>query len=510
MGTLSSLTGGGSGGGGGDPQGTFQASANVANGDLVVLNDNGTVEPVSSTLNAADFTQSDNGTKLLGSSIRQSSSYGVSMHHNGTRDEYISVAHRDQNEEVTVGSWTYNDSTGQYTNLNYLINGQQYYRVDVHNDNDNDVMLLGFSDGSGDIRVRGAFHDGTNWTVSNSSSPVQGGAGTLNCAYVGRSADGTIALACRSNSMLGVARLSWTNNNTAPQIIDYAYSTNQFSGLNSQQNYIDDGGFYGAYCGGNTHVVAVRDSQNSYEQKLVAFNVTSGGLTYGTVASTGINTSNNYGMIAYDPVGNVGIVGHYNGSTTPIKAFTVNSNLSITVHGTVGSARSVGMVGFNPTSNQFFIQSNNREFTIFSLDNTGNVTNSSTANVYPSLGNTQMEFGSLFPKTNSQYNLLSFQSSGNAGGYINSANHIYTTQFAPEYVETNVDKHFGEAKEAITSGNAGPVAILNRTKDITGSSFQKGGKLFANPSGSALATSGTYRVGYATDTDTILVTGDPS
>jgi len=47
MGTLSSLTGG-SGGGGGDPTGKFQASATVANGDLVVLNDSGRVAPVAS------------------------------------------------------------------------------------------------------------------------------------------------------------------------------------------------------------------------------------------------------------------------------------------------------------------------------------------------------------------------------------------------------------------------------------------------------------------------------
>ena len=75
---------------------------------------------------------------------------------------------------------------------------------------------------------------------------------------------------------------------------------------------------------------------------------------------------------------------------------------------------------------------------------------------------------------------------------------------------TNVENHFGEAKEAISSGAAGSVAILNRTKDIADSGFQKGQKLFANPSGTALATSGTYRVGHATDEDTVLVLGDPS
>ena len=77
MSNLSDFLGGS--GGGGDPQANFQASANVANGDLVVLNDNGTVEPVTSTAVAADFTQSDNGTKLYAGGIRQTSSYGVSL-----------------------------------------------------------------------------------------------------------------------------------------------------------------------------------------------------------------------------------------------------------------------------------------------------------------------------------------------------------------------------------------------------------------------------------------------
>jgi len=509
MGTLSSLTGGGSGGGGGDPQATFQASANVANGDLVVLNNNGTVEPVTSTVNAADLTQSDSGTTLQTTRAYSTSAYSVSMHHNATRDEYISVEHRDSSEYVKVRAWTYSDATGQYTQLTELISGFQMYRVDVHNDNDNDVMLIGYQDGSANLRCRGIWHNGTNWQTSNQSSPVDNSSGNSGTAYVGRSADGTIALAGRSNQRIGVGTLTWTNNNTAPQISTYQYD-NQYTGLNSTNSYIDNGGFFGAYAGGNTHVVAVRDSDNNFLQKLVAFNATSSGVTFGAVAETGYSTSNNFGMIAYDPVGGVGIVGHYNGASTPITAFTVNSNLSITIHGQVATGRPVGMVGFNPTTKQFFVQSAGKDFTVFNLSNTGGVSNSSTVTVYPNLGGTNMEYGSIFPRTDSAYNLLSFQNDGSAGGYATGPNHMVTTQFSTSYVATNVDDHFGEAKEAITSGNAGPVAILNRTKDITGSSFQKGQKLFANPSGSALASSGTYRVGYATDTDTILVTGDPS
>ena len=65
MATLSSLTGG-SGGGGGDPTAKFQAAAAIANGDLVILNANGTVQPVTSQIQSGNFTRSDNGTATYG------------------------------------------------------------------------------------------------------------------------------------------------------------------------------------------------------------------------------------------------------------------------------------------------------------------------------------------------------------------------------------------------------------------------------------------------------------
>jgi hypothetical protein len=97
-----------------------------------------------------------------------------------------------------------------------------------------------------------------------------------------------------------------------------------------------------------------------------------------------------------------------------------------------------------------------------------------------------------------------------SGTYITNSNHSYATEFEIPSVNTNVASYFGQAKEAITSGSAGPVGIIQRTVDVSNSSFATGGKLFANPSGSSLATSGTYQVGYASDADTVIVTGDPS
>ena len=119
MGTLSSLTGGGSGGGGGDPTGKFQASATVANGDLVVLNDNGTVAPVTSTAIASDFTKSDNGTKVQSSS--SPSGFGMTAYsgaYNQTHDKYLWV-YRDDTGNVYsyLKQANYDNSSETFTNV---------------------------------------------------------------------------------------------------------------------------------------------------------------------------------------------------------------------------------------------------------------------------------------------------------------------------------------------------------------------------------------------------------
>ena len=50
---------------------------------------------------------------------------------------------------------------------------------------------------------------------------------------------------------------------------------------------------------------------------------------------------------------------------------------------------------------------------------------------------------------------------GISGNYINSSG-VHATQFHPSYLETNMDKHFGEAKEAISSGAVGSVGNLKQ------------------------------------------------
>lgn len=522
MGTLSSLTGAGSGGGGGDPQATFQASANVANGDLVVLNNNGTVEPVTSTLNASDFAQTDNGTQLYSGGVSSFSSYTSAMLHNADNDEYVSFVHDNSgNIYLRMNEWTYSDATGVFTrDTSYSLGNISTYHWNVFNDNSRNQMLLGYADANGWLRVRGIFKASNgNWTLS-AQSPTPNGQNASNCAYVGRNEDGTIVAASKynTNNSPYAQAFSWDGTSSAPVETGNGINSN-YQSMTGNTLAIDNGGFLGHYAGDDVHVLGVRDTNNSFQMTLVAFNCNSGGTNWGTPASTGITTSNNYGMMTYDPVGNVGIVMYSDGSgSSSIVGFTIDkTSLAITTFGEVERTKTIGTVGFNPTSKLFFCtdetsgQGNYIKF--FTLDSSGNKGATTSEAMLPaySVGSFQPERGGMFPRTNSGNMVFSFNASDPvSGSYISNSNRTYATQFSGEYVETNIDSHFGEAKEAITSGNTGPVGILNRTVDVTGASFQKGQKLFANPSGSALATSGTYRVGYATDTDTVLVTGDPS
>jgi hypothetical protein len=521
MGTLSSLTGAGSGGGGGDPQATFQASANVANGDLVVLNDNGTVEPVTSTLNASDFAQTDSGTNLYAGGISSFSSYAAIMLHNADNDEYVSFVHDNSgNIYLRMQAWSYSDSTNQFTNL-YNITTFSTYHWNVFNDNSRNQILLGYADPNGWLRIRGLFKNTSNQWELSSQSTTPNGENATNCAYVGRNEDGTIVGASKynTNNSPYATTFSWNGTSSAPTLTGSNAASTNYNDTTGNILAVDNGGFLGTYAGNDVHVLAVRDTNASFAMKLVAFRATSGGTTWGTPVAPGINTNNNYGQIVYDSVGNVGIVSYNDGTgSAKIVGFTVNKQtLGITTFGEVERTKTIGAIGFNPTSKLFFCTTddgaNPNRIKFFTLNSSGTKGATSEEDMLPSYSASSMspERGGMSPRTNSGNMIFAFNASDPvSGSYITSSNNTYATQFSGEYVDTNIDSHFGEAKEAITSGNAGPVGILNRTVDVTGASFQKGQKLFANPSGSALATSGTYRVGYATDTDTILVTGDPS
>jgi hypothetical protein len=524
MSNLSDFLGGS--GGGGDPQATFQASANVTNGDLVVLNDNGTVEPVFSTAVAADYTKSDNGTKIHAGGTPTYGMTSYSANYNETHDKYVFFLRYDNgNLYGDLRSGTYSSSTETY-NTNFRGQFSCYANWMSQKRSPNEGYLLGYRAQNGYIYVRGIRWNGSDYTLTGEGTANTASTSSTDC-YCEASGDGSSSFAVAAmsgNGCPGVVHGTWDGTSTGPvhsgtiqgqlsDNINTSYGTNWGNNSLCGAHVKDDVHVFGGNKGGNGHIFACR--------------VESGGTTYGDPHNTGYAQNGYTSRIIYDSETGVGVYQLYSGTGgagPKYITFSVDTDsLAITQHGIItlpdGFTGYASGLGWNPTAKSWVaVDHMGGEIFTFKLDSTGNITKSYTGQFAPNAptpSSVRLQFQMLFPVHGSGAMGILFNgdaviSGGGAGSYMDTSNHLYVSQFDIPYVSTNIDSHFGEAKEAITSGNAGPVAILNRTKDIPDSTFQKGQKLFANPSGSALATSGTYRVGYATDADTILVTGDPS
>ena len=533
MGTLSSLTGGGSGGGGGDPTGKFQASATVANGDLVVLNDNGTVAPVTSTAVAADFAKSDNGTKLF--AAETSSQFGQTGHagvYNQTHNKFL-FWYRDSTGNVYgyVKSADYDASTGTFTNVSQRMQTSMYAAWLSQKRSPSEGYLLAYRGTNGYAYVRGFRWNGSNWSQTS-----EGTFGTSSISsssmYISANGEnsGTFAIGAYTNGELSLTHGSWDGSTTTPS------STQGTNGLYSERPSATASGSRGTSWGNNslvgTHVkndIHVIGGADGSVMKLIAAKVESSGTTYGTKYSTNYNHNGYPSRMIYDEVNNVGVIAFYSnsgsqGSRVYYHVFSVNHDtLDITNLGFVPmpsgfSGYSSGL-GWNPFIRLWVaVDHLGGEIQYWKVASDGTISDTGTGQFAPNAPNTSSlkpQFNHMFPIHGTGGMGMTFNNDhvvggSGAGSYMDATNQLFATRFDLPYVDTNVANYFGEAKEAISSGAAGSVAILTRTKDIADSSFQEGQKLFAKPSGTALATSGTYRVGHATDKDTVLVLGDPS
>jgi len=503
MGTLSSLTGGGSGGGG-DPSGKFQASATVANGDLVVLNNNGTVAPVSFTNNSANLAISDAPT-FIGNNGSFRSNGGHWAFYNSTNNQYL-VHHSNTSSGGDLYYNSYNSSTGAFS-INHIYTQSNIYGNMIAQDyNTTNNFYYAYRNSAGNMMVRPIYWSGSNYSQGNEYGIGGSSAVGANCVYCGVNDDGTVIVVGRGNSnKIGVGAFTSSGNNSASGTVNYNITSTQNTAMSYQ---INNDRFHGAHCGGSVHAIVHGNTGASGSCFIMPISATSGGVAFGTEGDTGL-TGAAYVDVCYDPVGNVGIVLCGNG----VKGFTIDKSaltvsfFSVTVSGTQSS----GGLGFNRTAKLFAhsagtaASSLDRKVELFTLDSSGAQGGITTITLDPS-ETPGSGYAHEYPTFHN------FQGTGQMGITYNSNgnNYQYLTSFIPSFSQTDIDSHFGEAQEAISSGAVGSVGILNRSVDITGASFQKGQKLFANPSGTALATSGTYRVGHATDGDTVLVLGDPS
>lgn len=511
MGTTSSFFGGG--GGGGDPQANFQASANVTSGDLVVLNDNGTVEPVTSTANLVDMTSTDNGTKIAAEGTRNYATTGKWGIYNPTLDKYVFAVAGDGNNYETIHTGTYNDSTEEFT-LTFRGQFAGYASRLSDKFSPNNGLLYAYIGTNQYLYVRGLY--GSTYAIGGETTFASGYMRNGD-VYVNTHGEGSSDLTVGGINDGYISFTHGTWNGTSSSIVATAQINETGRRFTSEGTSWSSNSFAGVHVKNDIHVYAAAKSGELY---IGGVQCNADGTTFGTILNTGINPSSNYKSIAYDPVTNIGLIRHYASSTAKATPFSINtSSLTITKYPDISiiGLSSTGSVMFHPTAKKFTLVDNHsftRDVEVFELSASGVKTNGTTHRFFPtSSSNPQTEHSSQFPVTGTGKVGMVFNAGGThsvGGNYIDTGNHSYVTQFSIPFTNTNVDSHFGEAKEAITSGSAGPIAMLNRSIDIEDSSFQKGQKLFANPSGTALATSGTYRVGYASDADTVIVTGDPS
>jgi len=511
MGTTSSFFGGG--GGGGDPQANFQAGSAVANGDLVALKSNGTIEPVTSVNNAADFTKTNNGTKIVddGSPIySQTSKWSI---YNTTLDKYFFACKRDSGSNNDLYLGTYSDSTEEYTLTFRGQIGSTYANMMARKFSVNEGILYAYIKSNGYLYLRGFYWDGSTYSIS-----IDTYAGSTSIAtssvYINPNGEGSSSLATGgiTNNTVSITHATWDGTSSHPTVTDDMDNTTNGRKWTAGGTSWSTNSLVGRHVKDDVHVFAA-DEANSLT--LFACRVSSSSTTYGAKNQTGISVGSAYKSVEYDTDTNMGVVSYYTGSVTNAMAFSVDtSTLAVTTYPLTGISFSGAgaSVGYNPAAKlwQVMRSSSPGEVYYFTLASDGTQGTVTSASFHPSAA-IQPEHGNLSPKTGTSSMIALFNSGNNpTSNYVNTANHTYITQYDLPFVETNSDAYFGEAKEAISSGSAGPVAIINRSNDIAGASFQKGQKLFANPSGTALATSGTYRVGYASDADTVIVTGDPS
>ena len=510
MGTLSSLTGGGSGGGGGDPSGKFQASATVANGDLVVLNDNGTVAPVTSVSNTRAVDQTFDPLTSENVDVSSSRQALTSLFYTSTQSNkpwlYLY-------QKRSAGRLYYAQSNAPSSNHDFSFQSIAYNNSDefaaAQDPNDSGRVAVAFKT-SNDVYLVTYYHDGTDWLKTNPRHMSSSGSWGSSGLYVGFNDDGTIAVFGTSSNDLGHGHANYAGGSSTSPTRNIAMASNKLN--NSTMGFVIDY-CQGVHLGGSRHLIVFRDQSST--AKLFGMIVTSSstGATFHTPPTELIdNQSTDQVSLAYDKVNNIGVIAHKD-QEIGFRANTDNTITKVSLSHDITKNTGDGYyrVKYNPITKRFIYFETRGNVSTFALATDGTVSDLDQFyhTTFPS-GTYTSTYDGVYISEQTQFarEFLIFISQNSTVGL--TSDRAYLTSYSPAYVDTNIDNHFGEAKEAIASGAAGSVGILNRTKDILGSSFQKGQKLFANPSGTALATSGTYRVGHATDGDTVLVLGDPS
>ena len=224
MGTTSSFFGGG--GGGGDPQGNFQAASSVASGDLVALKSNGTIEPVTSTGFPADFTKSDNGTKLVADGSPNFSQTGKWGIYNSARDLYLFASKRDSGDNADIYVATYSDVTEEFT-LTFRGQLQSNANMMARKFSPSEGVLYAYRNNSnGYMYLRGLYWDGSTYSLGGDAYAGSSSISAQN-AYINPNGEGSsdFAVGAITNSYVGVTHGTWNGTSSSPSMSDQLEAT---------------------------------------------------------------------------------------------------------------------------------------------------------------------------------------------------------------------------------------------------------------------------------------------
>ena len=512
MSNLSDFLGGS--GGGGDPQANFKAASNISANELVVLNDNGTVAGVISQNNTIDFGAENISHEV--STFQSEYNYNNKFQHafyDSTNDKYLLLA-RNVYDNVLYAR-TATRSGNVFTLVSSHSEVGSIAAFDAKWDYSQNVAYIATLDTSNRGRIRSAYYNTSSGKFEYSGT----GDASSQTNFVGE-----VALIASNNDGTGIAVFRHSDSTTRV----FGYEVHPAQTTTKEPRFTKSGLTNGTQIGGNGAYTSSTRGSGLFKLDDGVFgfiwcnsgnsNVGLGNILH---ASNGDITTNNFngsylngssinsGLLyfAFDPINKVLLAGIQNGSYKYVQYTGISPAAAYGNLGGLTAANNTGIV-YSSYLKKFvtFQHPSAGTFTVntFTVNTTtGQAEQLTSATDTTSNSSEIMERPRVYmPDTQSDLVIvLANTSTENRDEYILGS---------PPYLDTNVSQYFGQAAEAITSGSVGPVKIFNREFDILGSSFQTGQKLYENSSGTALATSGTNVVGYAKDTDTIVITGDAS
>lgn len=483
--TVAALGAAGVGGGGGSFD--FTTSANTTAGDLVVLNSDGTVAPVSVTASFGSVTE----TTLQGTAVQS----GIDFYYDRTNGKAVVAYKRDGSGGDYRGKVipdTYGSGTEFTVNSGSLDNHHMAY------DPDENTFIFIFSEGGTGYYRTGQVVGGGMSVSANTA--FSGALSTIQNAQIASVYDPD------AQKILVVWRKSQVSANTQFVVGTVSGSSVSWGSEEYLTTRTIGTGSYGepsvlSYDTGQDRVLWVyRDSDSSNVRAIAA---SWNGSNYSWGSEVVVDTNYNYGLaLTYDPVSGKHLL-TYDRDTNNYGYYRVLSLSGSTI--SVGSEGTYG-TKYARYSSSYYNEASQALNVATSDDSSGmrlysgtisgtTFTTSASANIDPSNGRCQNLMSTYNVNTSAAMVAFTDASSSDVGKYV----HLDTT--------SNDGANFiGIAAETITSGSSGEITVLGGVNENqTGLTVDS--RYYVSNSGTLTTSNTGTAVGRAIATTKILVTG---